>query len=217
MKLHSVFAVPFIISLTACGDGSGNGNANIGAYEKMFAREALLLDKYQNDPVEYTNPSNLPNQGHATYSGLVRLQHIHSTQFDDPRGFRPDLLAELELKTDFTDYAVTGTIDKFTDRENNVYDGSLGLIGTFAELNSDRSKPDNQSHKLYGDVSGEVTLNGIGDPNVTTGKLAVTGKFDGNFYGATGSGVSGDLELTVTNSDGAETGFTGLFNAAKAD
>lgn len=173
------FAMSFITSsviLSACGSSGGSDDPVLTPLDQLNVAIGELTDRYPSN--NYTDFSAIPITGDFDYAGymLVTL----ATQTDN---ITDKLAGKVSINVNFADpLMVTGTAYDFLDENSDPLTGTLPITGgTLNRLGN----PTVDATFVF-DGSGQLTDVGGNVINVGT-------QFAGDFLGATGDGIGGEV------------------------
>ncbi|AZQ69486.1 hypothetical protein EF888_21440 [Silicimonas algicola] len=143
MKLRNFGAIGLVISLAACGGGSGGGGAE--TFDQLASRGNGLIAEYWETSLTETMPAS----GTANYRGIA----AHSSFYTNPEDIvaDPDSLSNVEVTANFSTSSMGGVTNNF-----RVPGNSYPISGSLAITNGIIS-----GSEFIADVSGTLTEDGI--------------------------------------------------------
>ncbi|WP_099823766.1 hypothetical protein [Oceaniglobus indicus] len=177
------------LALTACGGSSVDNDS----YASRFAEgEALVRLLNEQTGQNYSDPANLPTSGGAEYDGVV------AAELPGVGSETTTVVGDLELRANFANSTVGGTMDDFVEEDGTRYTGALIVADGPIRRNIN---PD-VDYTFSSAVNGRLAGN-----NQT---YDVNGQLEGDFYGANQGFVGGEVIGNVT-SNGQRAPFLGEF------
>ncbi len=181
----------FVSGLAACDPGETINLDPSLTYDQMYTQGKVIFEAVDATPV--TPVADMQPSGTATYAGVAALSSAPLTNSIDDG----ELLATVQLDANFNSGDLSGQMGNFRDSFGDSFDGTL-------DINSGQVT----GNTLSADFSGQLTPS-VGDT------VTYDGGMTGQFRGATGGLVGGDITGTATYQNNTSSPFYGLFSAKR--